>query len=220
MDQELTRLEAELASLKPLALTADFLLRLDDAMVEAADEVARPAGEVIVPTSDPELLELEEGLRMLSPNGIPDDLISRLDQAMQRWHEEVPVAEKVVPMRPAADSGSAWFGLRSVAAVGILGAAMAFMWNGDKPSDDVANAPRIPVLTNGAVTPAAFVSRDARASVVSANDHGLVWTKGGQALRCLEFEVNNSLEFVNENGDLLVIEKPNREVRFVPAKFD
>ena len=94
------------------------------------------------------------------------------------------------------------------------------MWNGDKPSDDVVNAPRIPVLTNGAVTPAAFVSRDARASVVSANDHGLVWTKGGQALRCLEFEVNNSLEFVNENGDLLVIEKPNREVRFVPAKFD
>lgn len=220
MDQDLTRLEAELASLKPMALTGDFLLRLDEAMVEAADEAAQPIKEVIVATSDPELLELEEGLKMLSPHGMPDDLISRLDQAMQRWHEEVPVEEKVVPMCPAAKVGSAWFGIRSVAAVGILGAAMAFVWNGDTPSDEVTKAPRIPVLTNGAVTPTAFVSRDARASVVSANDHGLVWTKGGQALRCLEFEVNNSLEFVNENGDLLIIEKPNREVRFVPAKFD
>ena len=220
MDQDLTRLEAELASLKPLALPDEFLSKLDGAMVEAAEEVAQPAEEVIVAMSDPELLELEEGLRMLSPNGMPEDLIARLDQAMQRWHEEVPVEEKVIPMRPREDARSGWFGLRSVAAVGILGGAMAFMWTGGKPVGDLANAPRIPVLTNGAVTPAAFVSRDARSSVVSANDHGLVWTKGGQALRCLEVEVNNSLEFVNEDGDLLIIERPNREVRFVPAKFD
>ena len=187
---------------------------------EAADEVAESVEEVIVATSDPELLELEEGLRMLSPNGMPDDLIARLDQAMQRWHESVPVEEKVISMHPPEPVVSGWFGLRSVAAVGILGAAMAFLWNGGKPAEDLAGAPRIPVLTNGAVNPAAFVSRDAKASVVSANDHGVVWTKNGQAVRCLEVEVKNSLEFVNEDGDLLIIERPNREVRFVPVKFD
>jgi len=220
MDPDMTRLEAELASLKPVALSDDFLSRLDGAMVEAADEMARPAREVIVATSDPGLVELEEGLRMLSPSGMPDDLIARLDQAMQRWHEDVPVEEKVIPMRPIEAAGSGWIGFRSVAAVGILGAAMALMWSGGKSGEDLAEAPRIPVLTNGAVSPAAFFSRDAKASVVSANDHGVVWTRGGQALRCLEVEVNNSLEFVNENGDLIIIEKPNREVRFVPAKFD
>ena len=49
MDQELTRIEAELASLKPLALPDDFLLRLESAMEEAADEVAESVEEVIVP---------------------------------------------------------------------------------------------------------------------------------------------------------------------------
>jgi len=220
MEHDLTRLEAELASLKPVALPDDFLSRLDEAMGEAADEVAQPAGEVIVATSDPELLELEEGLRMLSPSGMPDDLIARLDQAMQRWHEDVPVEEKVIPMRPIEAAKGGWFGFRSVAAVGILGAAMAFLWSGGKSGEDLAETRRIPVLTNGAVSSAAFFSRDARSSLVSANDHGVVWTKGGQALRCLEVEVKNSLEFVNENGDLIIIEKPNREVRFVPAKFD
>ncbi|YCM45904.1 hypothetical protein V2O64_07735 [Verrucomicrobiaceae bacterium 227] len=220
MDQDLTKLEAELARLKPMALPNDFLSRLEGVMEEAADEVALPREEVIVATSDPALAELEEGLRMLSPHGMPDDLISRLDQAMQRWHEDVPVEEKVIPMHPVEETGGGWFGIRSVAAVGILGAAMAFMWTGGKPAEDLAGVQRIPVLTNGAVAPAAFVSRDASASVVSANDHGVVWTKDGQALRCLEVQVNNSLEFVNANGERITLEKPNREVRFVPAKFD
>lgn len=220
MDQEMTSIEDELASLKPVAMSEDFLSRLDDAMVASAAEVEASTGEVIVATSDPELAELEESLRCLSPNGMPDDLIARLDSAMQRWHEAVPVEEKVIALHPQEKSSGNWLGFRSVAAVGVLGALSALMWNGSSQGEAVAESPRIPVLTNGAVTPVQFVSRDARASVISTNDHGVIWTKGGQPLRCIEVEVNNSLEFVNENGDRLILEEPKREVRFVPAKFN
>ena len=221
MEPDLTRLEEELAALRPIALHDDFLSRLDNAMVEAAGEISAPQEEVIVATSDPELASLEESLRRLAPLGMPEDIISRLDEAMQRWHEKVPVEEKVVPMHPARlPEKNAWLGIRSVAAVGFLGAALAFYASGVKSGDQVADSPRIPVLTNGAIADASFVPRDARASVVSANDHGVVWTKSGQAVRCVEVELKNSLEFENESGERIIIEKPKHEVRFFPLKFD
>lgn len=221
MDQELTEVEAELLRLTPAALPEGFLFRLDVAMMSEAVKVSEPAEEVIVPTCDPELTDLEEGLRGLAPFGMPDDLIARLDQAMQRWHEDVPIEEKIIPMHPASEAKSHWFGLRSVAAVAVLGAAVALIPGTLKKSDSaVADSPRIPVTTVDAIAPASFVSRDAHSSVVSANDHGVIWTKNGKALRCLEVEVKDSLEFVNDDGDHLFIEKPKHEVRFVPLNFD
>ena len=72
---------------------------------------------------DAELNKLEEELKKLSPLGMPDDMISRLDSAMARWHEHVPVEEKIVPLNqePAAATGN-WLGWRSVAAVAVMGA--------------------------------------------------------------------------------------------------
>ncbi len=213
-------LENELKKLVPIPLQDSLLDQLDDAMSDAANEISPSSEKIIVAALDTDLSDLEEGLRRLVPYGVPENLISRLDDAMSRWHEEVPVDEKIVEINRGVKRGKSSFsGIRSVAAVAILGAVVAiFSSNIFYEPDRVAE--RIPDLTNGLTTPVVFIPKNARASVVSAKDHGVVWTKGGQPLRCLEVHVNNKLQFVNERGERLIIEQPKREVTFTPVKFD
>ena len=213
-------LENELKKLVPIPLQDSLLDQLDDAMSDAANEISPSSEKIIVAALDTDLSDLEESLRRLVPYGVPEHLISRLDDAMSRWHEEVPVDEKIVEISRGVKRGKSSFsGIRSVAAVAILGAVVAiFSSNIFYEPDRVAE--RIPDLTNGLTTPVVFIPKNARASVVSAKDHGVVWTKGGQPLRCLEVHVNNKLQFVNERGEKLIIEQPKREVTFTPVKFD
>ena len=220
MDFDSTQLETELRQLTPVSLTGSLLDRLDTAMSAAFEEAPIAEEKVIVASSDTELSALEEGLRGLVPYGVPEDMIAQLDEAMSSWHEEVPVEEKIVPIAPQPErQTSSWFGLRSVAAVSLLGAGVAFITSG-QPRNPVAGSRRIPDLTNGNTAPAVFTPKDARASVVSANDHGVIWTKSGRPVRCLEVHVSNKVQFVNERGEKLTVEQPKREVRFTPVKFD
>lgn len=213
-------LENELKKLVPASLQGSLLDQLDGAMVAAVTEMSLSDEKIIVASSDTELSDLEECLRRLVPYGVPENLISRLDDAMARWHEEVPIDEKIVEINPGVkSSSSSWYGIRSVAAVAILGACAA-IFSSNLFSEPNRVAERIPDLTNGLTTPVVFTPKDARSSVVSAKDHGVVWTKGGQPLRCLEVQVNNELQFVNERGEKLIIEQPKREVTFTPVKFD
>ncbi|MEJ6718636.1 MAG: hypothetical protein ACJAT6_001435 [Akkermansiaceae bacterium] len=220
MDFESTLLEKQLKELIPISLPESLLTRLDIAMASASDEVATPEEKVIVASSDTELTALEEGLRGLVPYGAPENIISRLDEAMSRWHEEVPVEEKIVSIAPQPErQTSSWLGFRSVAAVGLLGVGVAFITSG-RPQSPIVQSQKIPDLTNGNTAPAVFTPKDARASVVSANDRGVIWTKSGQPVRCLEVHVNNKVQFVNERGDKLIVEQPKREVRFTPIPVD
>lgn len=213
-------IESELKSLKPIALSDCLLDRLDSAMAEQALMRGDLDQEVIITSIDPELARLEESLRSLSPNGMPNDLINRLDSAMQKWHEEVPLEEKVVQMHPKKREKDQWLQLRSVAIVSLLGALLALVWNGSNSSSSTGEMVQDQVVDARSVTPVQFVSKDAQASVVSANDHGLIWTKDGQPLRCIEVEVQHRLEFESHDGVRLTLEEPKREMRIVPAKFN
>ena len=220
MDSHSILLETELSLLTPTPISSSLLDRLDGAMSAAAAEVSDPENNVIEASAHTGLSSLEESLRGLVPYGVPENMISRLDEAMSRWHEEVPVAEKIVSINQASPGRRAhWIGLRSVATVALLGAGVALM-----PQDFFKKPPattqRIPVLTAGNTSLAVFTPKNARASVVSANDHGVVWTKNGQPLRCLEVHVNNELQFVNERGEKLILKQPKTEVRFTPEKLD
>lgn len=219
MNLDTIQLEEELEKLAPARLSDSLLDRLDAAVMEAS-EMAPAEEKILVASSDSELSALEEGLRDLVPYGVPEDMISRLDEAMSRWHEEVPVEEKVVSIHPeSVAKKSGWLGLRSVAAVGLLGAGVALMTSGGRPPV-VADHQVIPDLSNGNASPIVFTSNNAGASVVSANDHGVIWTKAGKPVRCMEVHVMNRVLFVNEKGERLIIEQPKREVRFTPVKFD
>ena len=108
-------------------------------MSERASTVANPAGARkwgLVPVyQEPSLipdLTVADNLRLgdtpvgkfrhwVSELGISDlrmeDMIGRLDEAMSRWHEEVPLEEKVISIYPnEVKERSSWLGLRSVAA--------------------------------------------------------------------------------------------------------
>ena len=220
MESHTTLLETELSHLTPMPLSSSLLDRLDGAMISAAAGISDSGDNIIETSAHNELSSLEESLRVLVPYGVPENMISRLDEAMSRWHEEVPVDEKIVSINQAPSEKRAhWIGLRSVATVALLGAGVAFM-----PQDFFNRPPattqRIPVLTAGNTSPAVFTPNNARASVVSASDHGVVWTKNGQPLRCLEVHVNNELQFVNERGEKLILKQPKTEVRFTPEKLD
>ena len=121
-------LENELKKLVPASLQGSLLDQLDGAMVAAVTEMSLSDEKIIVASSDTELSDLEECLRRLVPYGVPENLISRLDDAMARWHEEVPIDEKIVEINPGVKScSSSWYGIRSVAAVAILGACAAIL---------------------------------------------------------------------------------------------
>lgn len=213
-------LETELKALVPTPMPMALLDRLDGAMSAAATEVSESGNKIIEASAHNGLSSLEEGLRGLVPFGVPEDMISRLDEAMSRWHEEVPVEEKIISIHQEKKEKRAhWVGLRSVATVALLGAGVALLPH-DFSGSPAATTQRIPVLTNGNNLPAVFTPDDARASVVSANDRGVVWTKNGQPLRCVEVRVNNEVQFVNERGEKLILEQPKTEVRFTPVKFD
>ena len=102
MEPTITQIEEELAQLVPSALPVLLLDQLDDAMSLTADK----ATSAPLVTANPELSNLEESLKGLIPHGVPEDMIQRLDRAMLRWHEEVPVEEKVVPITPAVEEVS------------------------------------------------------------------------------------------------------------------
>jgi len=169
---------------------------------------------------DAELNKLEEELKKLSPLGMPDDMISRLDNAMARWHEHVPVEEKIVPLKPdPAELTGNWLGWRSVATVALMGAGVAFLSGG---RDSHASTPSVSTMnqTRPGISTAAFTPSDARAKIHSTNDVGVIWTKTGQALRCMEVNATNTVYFQNGKGERVILKQPTKEVVYIHTKID
>ena len=74
--------------------------------------------------------------------------------------------------------------------------------------------------TRAGISTAAFTPSDARAKILSTNDVGVIWTKSGQAVRCMEVNATNTVYFQNKEGEQVIVEQPTREVVFLPAKID
>ncbi|MEN8693801.1 MAG: hypothetical protein ACN4GG_09320 [Akkermansiaceae bacterium] len=168
-----------------------------------------------------DLQQLEAELQKLSPQGVPDDLVSRLDEAMCKWHEAVPVEEKVIalnePMLPQKES---WFQWRAVAAVAIFGAAAAlFLTQQKDPAQQQQQQQQVHVNQAG-VSQATFTPRQAKAQVVGFQEQGYVTSPSGQTLRAVKFQVLNQVYFRNGNGDHAKIEKPTYEVIYLPVESD
>lgn len=219
---EMTDYEVEeaLKEMTPSGLSGGVLDRLCLAMEEVAIAPDSQEDVLSLPV-DHELAALEESLGRLVPHGMPENMIGRLDQAMARWHEKVPVEEKVIPLNrvPGSDRGSTRPGLRAVAAVALMGASAAFLTTEVGQSENMTSQ-RIPVVNEAVTAPVVFTPGDARESVVSANDHGVLWTEDGLPVRCLEVESRNEVYFLNERGEKLIFTQPKREIMLTPVKFD
>lgn len=164
-----------------------------------------------------DLQELEAELRKLSPNGVPDDLVSRLDEAMCRWHESVPVEEKVILLtEPEAPVKESWFQWRAVASVAIFGAAAALFLTQEKPPEGQATVQ----VNQAGVSHATFTPREAKAQVVGLQHRGYITNPSGPTLHAVGVQVSNQVHFSNKNGDRAKIEKPTYEVIYVPLDVD
>lgn len=168
-----------------------------------------------------DLKEIEAKLAKLSPHGMPDDILSRMDEAMCRWHESVPVEEKVISLNESvAPTQSSTFQWRSIAAVALFGASAALYFNNGslvEASNPVTTQPAIQAV---GVSNATFTPRQAKAEVVSYQDRGYVTSPSGQTLRAVGVKVSNQVHFRNANGDRVKLEKPSMEVIFVPLDVD
>lgn len=223
MDANETVVEETLKAMQPSPLSGRLLDRLAGAMDEAGSRVEdRPSDRILHPTLNGELADLEETLRELLPHGMPENMIGRLDEAMSRWHEKVPVEEKVVPLIQVTERSSKvsfrprW---RAVAAVALMGVGAAFLTS-QNPADPSLTKKRIPVSVEADSTPVVFTPDDARSLVLATNDHGVVWTENGLPVRCLEREVKKEVSFTGERGEQLTIARPVREVMFMVEKLD
>lgn len=215
-------IENELRKITPVGLSGALLDRFSDAMEEAAAEVREEQNKVVEARLDDELSSLESSLRRLVPHGMPENMISRLDEAMSRWHEKVPLNEKIVPLKSLNKTRkrSVRPGWGAVAAMVVTGAGAALLTS-EKADPARAATQRLPVRTESNTAPVVFTPGDARASVVSANDRGILWTEDGRPVRCVEVELQNEVHFKNPLGEKLVFAEPKkREVILKPVKFD
>lgn len=217
MDAELAAIEEDLKGMAPAMLSEGLVHRLAGAMDEAAAEGAK----VVSAGLQGDLADLEASLRSFVPRGMPENMISRLDEAMSRWHEKVPLEEKVVPLISSTGEERRFYrpGFPAVAAVALMGVGAALLMPGDLDEAPMVSR-RIPVINPANPAPVVFTPGDARSSVVSSNDRGVIWTEGGIPVRCFELEVNNEVFFTNERGEQLIIVQPKREVMFTPIKLD
>ena len=205
---DIQTVENELKQLAPLKLSGDLLDRLDGAMCQAQSE---QNSEI----DDPEL-ELAE----LVPLVAPDDLLERLDAAMSRWHETVPVEEKVISLEEKTAEKSGFLQWRTAAAVALFGASAALYSTQDRsPQPTVTQSP-VTSRAPGAVALATFQPRNASARVVDYREGQVISNGNGQALRCVAVKVANEVSFRNAKVEKVTVKKPQFKVIFVPVDVD
>ncbi len=177
---------------------------------------------------DQELKKLEEELGKLTPCELNAQLLSRLDQAMSRWHEHVPVEEKIIPIESrqhSDETGSTKrfpFTWSAAAAVAILGALSASVIN----NRSATTTPRASTAATSAQRPAnspvmaSFVPDQAHTNLVSTQDHGIVYLPNGRPARCVAVQYQDEMKFKNARGESLTVEKPDTKIIFVPLQTD
>ncbi|MGC6427052.1 MAG: hypothetical protein ACON5H_08665 [Akkermansiaceae bacterium] len=164
-----------------------------------------------------DLQKLEAELRKLTPCEMQDDLVARLDEAMCRWHESVPVEEKVVSLSgPEVPARESWFQWRAVAAVAIFGVAAALFLTQESPSNDAGLAK----VNQAGIPHATFTPREAKAQIVGFQNQGFVTSSSGQTYQAVGVKVSNQVHYQNRNGDRAKLEKPTYEVIYVPLDVD
>ncbi len=238
LDQELLELEAQLASLVPTALPAEVTdavsTQIDQSLIDAAMEV-----------HDAELKDLEAHLELLAPAGISSDVLSRMSEAMDRWHEHVPVEEKVVsfdssePVLETSNNGDTTrkSGLNiyaAAAAVALLGAAAALVFPGwsqstntqlvsaeEPPRELIATTP-VPAIGDVDVVADNQYSWPVPDSlshkVLNAQDAGVVMSRDNIPHRNIRIDYIDRVKVLDQNGRVIELNRPGVRYILLPVK--
>jgi len=175
---------------------------------------------------DTDLEKLEEELSSLVPHGMPEDLISRMDDAMCRWHETVPLEEKVISIQPTQETSQknqpkrSWFSWSDAAAVALLGAASA-LWMTQSGNHEMSTAQQtVMPFTTSEIVPSSFKPLSTEANVVGATQRGITRLADGSPARCVEVEVSQQMSFINDAGERVILKNPQVEILLMPIQTD
>lgn len=175
---------------------------------------------------DDELRVIEDQLEQLSPAVMPDDMLARMEQAMERWHESVPVEEKIVAFEPAQQEKgrlrffNTW---ASAAAVALIGAASYLVFNGGSTTEpaivnqDVLVAdPIVQNIQN--VIPASNSRFDTH--VKRASNDVITYDAKGRAMRLMQVEFEDEVTVLGRDGKVYKVKQPRIEYYAVPVEIN
>jgi hypothetical protein len=218
---ELRELEQQLAGLEPSALTEDLLARME----QSVNHQQHPIDE------EGNLDELEVHLGQMAPSSMPMDMLGRMTRAMDRWHEHVPVEEKVVsfggrnpaPVRRQFGAGM----LSAAAAVAMLGAVTALVLPrffhpaqsvGVVATDDRVVEPDFEVTTVVEPRDAWLLPDSLSHKVTNTSDRGIVMTRDNIPHRCIRVDYVDRLKVQDEEGREIEIERPSVDIMLFPVE--
>lgn len=238
LDQELLDLESQLASLVPSAMPGELVARVESAIDHSLIDAA-------VEMNDAELGDLETHLGQLAPAGLSGDVLSRMVRAMDRWHEFVPVEEKVVPFgaskQPSADQEqtkqkSANYSMyAAAAAVALLGAVAALVMpqlnqtntvaiagENTQPSQDVSSSDDLgnihAVDVKNAPRDAWLVPDSLSHKVTNTRDTGILMTRDNVPHRSIRIDYTDQIKVLDEDGREIEITRPGVQYVLIPVQ--
>ena len=226
LNAELQQLENQLSELTPVALSEDFFMDLCVAVESVGD----------VYENDIETLEKQLGLT--SAVALPDDMLLRMANAMDRWHQDLPVEEKVVSFGTEdrtdhtelqAEKVSHWAKWRNysaAAAVALLGAVTALVAPNigqvESSSPTFADVGVVPIDTIFSEVPrdAWLVPDSLSHSIVNTTENGVVMSEDNKPQRWIQIEYIDRARFIDDHGREIEVEYPGTDMMLVPIEVN
>lgn len=235
LSQDLRELEQELQGLIPSSMSPGLCDRLEQSMNASVEDIQPSSGD---------LDDLEIHLEQLAPASMPDDILGRMVRAMDRWHEHVPVEEKVVPFGEGGENEKTQLPSRkqsgggmlaAVATVALLGAVTALVMPhvsnqpgssdpGSSMSPVVGSPVSEPIDSNvGAISHVApreaWLVPDALShKVTNTSDNGVVMTRDNTPHRCIRVDYVDRIKMQDDQGREIEIERPGVDFMLLPVE--
>jgi len=249
LDDELQAIEIQLVQLTPRAMSEDMLVRVGQ-LIGPWDkfeiETGRESLGAVQHGDAGDLTNLEVHLDGLSPALMSDELLTRMSEAMDRWQEEEPTVEKVVPFHSKHQQPTRYlFGrgmLSAAAAVAVMGALTALVMPRVSNTPDGAtlatgDSASVPLsvgvgqsalgghavssrsLSNPAVAPVNWVkSAPLSHKVTNTRDSGVIFSADNIPHRCIRIEYVDRIKVKNSEGCEIEIKKPGVNYMLIPVE--
>lgn len=219
LDADLRELESKLSNLTPMAMPVSLVNDMSQLMDDCSDLSFQSLDGA-------ELDDLEQQLSQLGGSAMSEGMITRMADAMDRWHEELPVEEKLVPfgnegkgVQKASKSG-AWAAAAAVALLGVLSALVLPSFDTNKVAQlDSTNSVSTASLVRTSAPRDAWVVPDSFThKVTNTTDSGIVMSEGNKPCRSIRVEYVDTVKVLDDQGREIEIMRPGVEVVLLPVE--
>ena len=168
----------------------------------------------------------ERHLASVAPAPLPPALAASLAELLSEC--DFPEEEKVVQFPAKANTPVAskrrnhWMGT-AAAVVAVAGALFGLLVTPDEGADDSQHAP-VAQSTTGVskdtLDPAAFMPAAFDSTVRDTKNLGLMWDRNDSPMRVIKVIYMDTGNYINENGEEVVVKVPRVEYMLLPEDLD